>query len=110
MTTLDTPPVDDIAAAYDDPAEDVRLWELDDQGWRIFEAGFLHGYALGGAARQPEVDALEHEADRYYAEMCRRPAPPIQEHVSYAELCRRRGEPERATRNEELLRSRGILD
>lgn len=40
----------------------------------------------------------EHDADRYYAEMCRRPAPRQEEPRSYAELCRRRGECDRADR------------
>jgi hypothetical protein len=83
-----------------DTYEDVTLHGLTERERRIYEAGFMIGYT----ARQGEVDRLEHEADRYYAEMCRRPAPPIREHISYAELCRRRGEPEHAARAEAQLR------
>lgn len=79
-------------ATYDDPTKDVQIYELDERERRIFEAGFLYGYAEAAATRQAEIDALNHEADRYYAQMCRRPAPAQREHVSYAELCRRRGE------------------
>ena len=109
MSSLSAAPADSGPATVNGPTENPRLWELSDRERRIFDAGFHHGYALGASSRQPEIDALNHEADRYYAEMCRRPAPRTPEHISYTELCRRRGEHERAERNEELLRSRGII-
>lgn len=43
-----------------DPTNDVRLWELTDRERAIYELG------VGHAARQPEVDQLDHEADRLY--------------------------------------------
>lgn len=46
-----------------DPINDVRVWELTDRERAIYELGFLVGYA----ARQPEVDRLDDEADRLYA-------------------------------------------
>lgn len=45
-----------------DPINDVRVWDLTDRERAIYELGFLVGYA----ARQPEVDQLDHEADRLY--------------------------------------------
>jgi hypothetical protein len=90
--------------AVPDTATDVRVDELTDQERLIFEAGFMHGYSLAAAGRQAEIDALNWEADRLYAEVCRRPAPRQPEGVTYAELCRRRGENDRAERNERCLR------
>lgn len=50
-------------------------------------------------------EQADHDADRYYAEMCRRPAPA--EHTatekSYAELCRIRGEHDRAARQDAAI-------
>ena len=45
-----------------DPVNDVRPWELTERERAIYELGFLMGYS----ARQPEVDQLDHEADRLY--------------------------------------------
>ena len=90
--------------AVPDSATDVRIDELTEQERWIFEAGFMHGHSLAAAARQAEINALNWEANRLYAEMCRRPAPRRPEGVTYAELCRRRGENDRAERNERTLR------
>jgi len=63
---------------------------------------------VGFAAAAPELMAeirrqleqANRDADRYYAEMCRRPAPPepSASRPSFAELSRRRGEYDRAAR------------
>ncbi len=45
-----------------DPINDVRVWDLTDRERAIYEHRVLVGYA----ARQPEVDQLDHEADRLY--------------------------------------------
>lgn len=53
------------AAEYsveNDPIFDVHVWELTDRERAIYELGFHMGYA----ARQPELDQLDHEADRLY--------------------------------------------
>lgn len=84
--------------------EQVHLSELYGRELLLFELGFQHGYALGQESRQAEVDALNHTADRYYAEMCRRPAPTEPETPPYADLCRIRGEHARAARQEARLR------
>jgi hypothetical protein len=69
-----------IDAATADPTENVREWELDDQQRQVYEAGFMMGYQLAAPTLAAEVMELrarleqsEHDADRYYAEMCRRP-------------------------------------
>ncbi|RPE73736.1 MULTISPECIES: hypothetical protein [unclassified Frondihabitans] len=56
LTDADAPP------EYDDPTADVEPWELTAHERRIYEAGFMVGYAL----REPEVEQLNHEADRLY--------------------------------------------
>jgi hypothetical protein len=98
-----------IDAATADPTENVREWELDDQQRQVYEAGFMMGYQLAAPTLAAEVMELrarleqaEHDADRYYAEMCRRPAPaePSASRQSYAELSRSRGERDRAARQE----------
>ena len=61
----------------------------------IYEAKLL-AWAQGWAARQAEVDRLNYEADRLYAEMCRRPAPRQPNYVSHADLERIRGNDEHA--------------
>jgi hypothetical protein len=99
MTLLTLPPTPAI-----DTYEDVDLHEFSSREWRVYDVGFLTGYALGQASRQAQLDQANRDADRYYAEMCRRPAPREKEQVSYAELCRRRGDYERAERNEAQLR------
>ena len=100
--------VDELAV--DDPSSRVRMWELTGRERDVFEAGFMLGHATAGPALADEVQRLrqllaqaEHDADRYYAEMCRRPAPRQPEPISYAELCRRRGEDDRAERHEARL-------
>lgn len=45
-----------------DPINNVRVWDLTDRERAIYELGFL----IGHAARQPEVDRLDYEADRLY--------------------------------------------
>ncbi|WP_144757176.1 hypothetical protein [Curtobacterium pusillum] len=80
-----------IDAATADPTEDVRTWELDDQQRQVYEAGFMMGYQLVAPALAAEVMELrarleqaEHDADRYYAEMCRR--PPARDHATIEEF------------------------
>jgi hypothetical protein len=96
-----------IDAATADPTENVREWELDDQQRHVYEAGFMMGYQLAAPTLAAEVMELrarleqsERDADRYYAEMCRRPAPaePSASRQPYAELSRIRGEHDRADR------------
>ena len=50
----------------------------------------------GRASRQAEIDHANSEADRYYAEVCRRPAPRQPNYVSHADLERIRGHHEHA--------------
>ena len=45
-----------------DPIFDVRVWELTERERVIYELGFHTGFA----ARQREVDQLNHESDRLY--------------------------------------------
>jgi hypothetical protein len=99
-----TPTVPASLPEVDDPTRDVLISELDEHDLRVFEAGFLHGHTIGWSTRQPEIDALNREADRLYAEVCRRRPPRQPEDVTHAELCRRRGEYNRAERNERTLR------
>ncbi|MDT0234897.1 hypothetical protein [Curtobacterium sp. BRB10] len=101
-----------IDAATADPTENVREWELDDQQRQVYEAGYMVGFQMAAPELMAEVASLRaqleqanHDADRYYAEMCRRPAPA--EHTateqSYAELSRIRGEHDRAARHEAAM-------
>lgn len=53
-------------------------------------------YENGRGSRQTELDRANADADRYYAEMCRRPAPRYAETPSYADLERIRGNHEHA--------------
>jgi hypothetical protein len=99
MTLPALPPTPSI-----DTYEDVELREFSSQEWRVYDVGFLTGYALGQASAQAQLAQVNRDADRYYAEMCRRPAPREKEHISYAELCRRRGDYEQAEKNEAQLR------
>jgi hypothetical protein len=65
MTMTHTPAPTGEAVPYTldrDPMYDVRVWELTERERVIYELGFHTGYA----ARQPEVDQLDHEADRLY--------------------------------------------
>jgi hypothetical protein len=97
--------VDELVS--DDPSARVRMWELTGRERDVFEAGFMLGHAAAGPALADEVGRLrqllaqaEHDADRYYAEMCRRPAPRQTDSVPYGDLCRRRGEDDRGARHE----------
>jgi hypothetical protein len=101
-----------IDRATADPTENVREWELDDQQRQVYEAGFMVGFQMAAPELLAEIlelrarlEQAEHDADRYYAEMCRRPAPA--EHTAtektYAELSRIRGEHERAERQEAAI-------
>lgn len=101
-----------IDAATTDPTEDVREWELTASQRRVYEAGYMVGFQMAAPELMAEVlelrarlEQAEHDADRYYADMCRRPAPA--EHTatekSYAELSRIRGEHERAERQEAAI-------
>jgi hypothetical protein len=80
-----------IDAATADPTENVRTWELDDQQRQVYEAGFMMGYQLAAPTLPAEVMELrarleqaERDADRYYAEMCRR--PPARDHATIEEF------------------------
>jgi hypothetical protein len=103
-----------IDAATADPTENVREWELTDEQRQVYEAGYMVGFQMAAPELMAEVlelrarlEQAEHNADRYYAEMCRRPAPA--EHTatekSYAELSRIRGEHDRAARQEAAIDS-----
>lgn len=99
-----------IDRATHDPSEDVRERELDAEGRHVWEAGYMVGFS----AAQPQLIAQVHrleqllaqaerDADRYYAEMCRRPAAPSPDGQSFAELSRIRGDDERADRHEATI-------
>jgi hypothetical protein len=99
-----------IDRATHDPSEDVREWELDAEGRHVWEAGYMVGFQMAAPELMAEVLALraqleqvEHDADRYYAEMCRRPAPAEPERPTFAELSRARGDDERADRHEAAI-------
>lgn len=65
MTITHSPAVAAPAASYSvdtDPVFDVRVWELTERERVIYELGFHMGYT----ARQPEINQLDHEADRLY--------------------------------------------
>lgn len=66
---------------------------------------FTFAYEQGKASRQNEVDNLNREADRLYAEMCRRIPPPQRDPRSFADLSRIRGDHERAERHEQRMSS-----
>jgi len=98
--------------ATTDPSEGVREWELDAEGRRIWEAGYMVGFAAAAPTLMAEVlelraqlEQANHDADRYYAEMCRRPAPtePTAARESFAEISRTRGEENRAARHEATI-------
>lgn len=96
-----------IDAATADPSESVREWELDATGRTVWEAGYMIGFAAAGTELHTGIQTLraqleraQHDADRYYAEMCRRPAVREPDRASFAELSRRRGEHETAARAE----------
>jgi hypothetical protein len=90
----------ETSAGRADGYPEVWLPDLTERERLVFEAGFMMGHTVAESSRQREVDALNWEADRLYAEVCRRVPAPIPETVSYAELCRRRGDLERAQRAE----------
>ncbi|MCE0459413.1 hypothetical protein [Curtobacterium flaccumfaciens] len=101
-----------IDAATTDPTEDVREWELTASQRRVYEAGYMVGFQMAAPELMAEVlelrarlEQAEHDAHRYYAEMCRRPAPAeyTATEKSYAELSRIRGEHERAERQEAAI-------
>lgn len=101
-----------IDRATADPTENVREWELTDQQRQVYEAGFMIGFQMAAPELFAEVlelrarlEQAERDADRYYAEMCRRPAPaePSASRQSYAELSRIRGEHDRADRHDATI-------
>lgn len=75
---------------------DVNLEQLPPSLLQLYVIAFEQGRA----SLQPALDAANHDADRYYAEMCRR-LPPKTGWQDYAELSHIRGEHERAKRAEE---------
>ncbi|MBF4595632.1 hypothetical protein ITJ58_17860 [Curtobacterium flaccumfaciens] len=101
-----------IDAATADPTENVREWELTDEQRQVWEAGYMVGFQMAAPALIAEVlelrarlEQAEHDADRYYAEMCRRPAPaePTASGPTFAEISRARGEDDRAARHEATM-------
>ena len=85
----------------------VEAWQLPPSLLQLF----TFAYEEGKASRQGEIDALHHEANRLYVEMCRR-TPPRQDHQSFGDLSRIRGDFSRANRHDErmaqILRSPGL--
>lgn len=75
----------------------INLEQLPPSLLQIFVIAFEQGRA--SAPTQQQVDQLEFENDRLYAEVCRR-LPPKQIWQSFAELSRLRGDEERAQRAE----------
>jgi len=59
---------------------------------------YVYAFEAGQQSLQPALDHAIAEADRYYAEMCRRPARPFMDanRPSFADLERVRGSHERA--------------
>lgn len=101
-----------IDAATADPTEQIREWELTDEQRQVWEAGYMVGFQMAAPELMAEVASLrarleqaEHDADRYYAEMCRRPAPadPTASGPTFAEISRTRGEDDRAARHEATM-------
>ncbi len=100
----------DQAAA--DPTENVREWELTDEQRQVWEAGYMVGFQMAAPALLAEVlelrsrlEQAEQDADRYYAELCRRPAPaePSASGPTFAEISRTRGDHDRAARHETAI-------
>jgi len=99
-----------IDAATADPTENVREWELTDEQRQVWEAGYMVGFHMAVPALMAEVlelrarlEQAEHDADRYYAKMCRRPAPAEPGRPTFAEISRARGEVDRAARHEATM-------
>lgn len=99
-----------IDAATADPTEHVREWELTDEQRQVWEAGYMVGFQMAAPALVAEVlelrarlEQAEHDADRYYAEMCRRPAPAEPDRPTFAEISRARGEDDRSARHEATM-------
>ncbi|MBT1608610.1 hypothetical protein [Curtobacterium flaccumfaciens] len=99
-----------IDAATADPTEHVHEWELTDEQRQVWEAGYMIGFQMAAPALIAEVlelrarlEQAEHDADRYYAEMCRRPAPAEPDRPAFAEISRARGEDDRAARHEATM-------
>ncbi len=99
-----------IDAATADPTENVHEWELTDEQRQVWEAGYMVGFQMAAPALIAEVlelrarlEQAEHDANRYYAEMCRRPAPAEPDRATFAEISRVRGEDDRAARHEATM-------
>lgn len=99
-----------IDRATADPTQNVREWELSDQQRQVYEAGYMIGFQMAAPELMAEVASLRaqleqanHDADRYYAEMCRRPAPAEPDRPTFAEISRARGEDDRAARHEATM-------
>ncbi|WP_420367165.1 hypothetical protein [Curtobacterium sp. L1-20] len=101
-----------IDAATTDPTETVREWGLTPEQRQVYEAGYMVGFQMAAPELMAEVlelrarlEQAEHDADRYYAEMSRRPAPaePTASLQTFAELSRTRGEHDRAARHEAAM-------
>ncbi|WP_228513816.1 hypothetical protein [Curtobacterium flaccumfaciens] len=99
-----------IDAATADPTEHVHEWELTDEQRHVWEAGYMVGFQMAAPELMAEVlelrarlEQAEHDADRYYAEMCRRPAPAEPDRPTFAEISRARGEDDRADRHEATM-------
>lgn len=99
-----------IDVATTDPTEHVHEWELSDEQRQVWEAGYMVGFQMAAPALFAEVASLrarleqaEHDADRYYAEMSRRPAPAEPDRPTFAEISRARGEHDRADRHDATI-------
>ncbi|TCL80533.1 hypothetical protein EDF31_11251 [Curtobacterium sp. PhB142] len=101
-----------IDQATADPTEHVHGWELSDEQRQVYEAGFMVGFQMAAPELMAEVASLrarleqaEHDADRYYAELCRRPVPaePFASDPTFAEISQFRGEHDRAARHDAAI-------
>lgn len=101
-----------IDNATTDPADGFREWELDAEGRRTWEAGYMVGFAAAAPELMAEITALRaqleqanRDADRYYAEMSRRPAPAERTatRATFTEVSRARGDHDRAARHEQQI-------
>lgn len=93
-----TPRVNDYIVKMADnlAAGDLDIWQLPD----CLAVFYWLAWHDGRESRQPAIDHLRAEADRFYAEMCRRAAVPFTDpnRPSYADLERIRGNQENADR------------
>jgi hypothetical protein len=94
---------------------DIQPYEMNTREHDCYELGYLIGHADGAIAMRKDLERLNnelaranHDADRYYTEMCRRPAKPFTDpsRPSYADLERIRGNHANADRIDAQNRDR----